>query len=50
MTVRVEDSNKKALESIVNGQPFRIVVRLARELLDLDRETILHAGPPVTLE
>ena len=50
MTVRVEDSNKKALEIILKAQPVWIDVKPARELLDLDRETILHAGPPVTWE
>ena len=43
----IEAANAAALQRIFASRPFLIDVRPARELLQVDEHTVLHAGPPL---
>jgi hypothetical protein len=43
----VEAANTRALDILVNGQPYLVDCRPAREALELPERTVLHAGPPL---
>lgn len=45
----IEAANKIALEKLTSAQPVWVDIKKAHELFeDMDRYTILHAGPPIT--
>jgi hypothetical protein len=43
----VEAANTRAFDILVNGEPYLVDCRSAREALDLPDRTVLHAGPPL---
>jgi hypothetical protein len=43
----VEAANARALDTLVNGEPYLVDCRPAREALELPEHTVLHAGPPL---
>jgi len=46
---KIEDANLKAVEMIINAQPVLVDILPAGEAIPgMDKELILHAGPPVT--
>jgi hypothetical protein len=48
MKVDIESANRKALEKLNNAQPVLIDIKTAHEAIpDMDKRTILHAGPPL---
>jgi hypothetical protein len=47
---RRADANATALERLLAVHPHLVDVRPAREVLDLEPGTFLHAGPPITWE
>ncbi|WP_344894821.1 DUF1116 domain-containing protein [Actinomadura meridiana] len=44
------DANARAVERLVTARPQLVDVRPARDVLDLDAGTFLHAGPPLDWE
>ena len=49
MKKEIEAANKRALEKLTSAQPVWVDIKKAHELFkDMDRYTILHAGPPIT--
>lgn len=49
--VDVAAANKKAVEIILKGKPVLVDIGIAGEVIpDMDRYTVLHAGPPITWE
>src|SRR5688500_17394076 len=47
---RIERANADAFDRLVNGEPFLIDCRPAREALALTERVVLHAGPPLAWE
>jgi hypothetical protein len=45
--LRVAEANQKAFGKLNSASPVWIDVRSAHEAIDLDRYTLLHAGPPI---
>jgi hypothetical protein len=43
----IDAANARALDRLVNGEPFLVDCRPAREALELPDRTVLHAGPPL---
>ena len=43
----IDAANTRALDRLVNGEPFLVDCRPAREALELPDRTVLHAGPPL---
>jgi hypothetical protein len=43
----VEAANRRAFDILVNGEPYLVDCRPAREALELPDHTVLHAGPPL---
>jgi hypothetical protein len=43
----IDAANARALDRLVNGEPFLVDCRPAREALALPDRTVLHAGPPL---
>ena len=43
----IDLANASALDRLVNGEPFLVDCRPAREALELPDRTVLHAGPPL---
>ncbi len=43
----IEAANVRALDRLVNGEPFLVDCRPSREALELPDRTVLHAGPPL---
>lgn len=51
MEERILQANREALERIQTAQPVLVGIGVAGEdLPDMDKHTVLHAGPPVTWE
>lgn len=49
MKKEIEEANKRALEKLTGAQPVWVDIKSAYELFEeMDRYTILHAGPPIT--
>ena len=47
----IEKANKEALERMANVQPLLVDIDLAINVIpNMDKKTILHAGPPITWE
>ena len=46
----VRQANDKALAKLKNAMPYWVDVKPACEALDIDKHTLLHAGPPITWE
>jgi hypothetical protein len=43
----IDAANARAVDRLVNGEPFLVDCRPAREALELPDRTVLHAGPPL---
>jgi hypothetical protein len=43
----IDAANARTLDRLVQGEPFLVDCRPAREALDLPDRTVLHAGPPL---
>jgi hypothetical protein len=43
----IDAANTRALDRLVNGEPYLVDCRPAREALELPDRTVLHAGPPL---
>lgn len=49
MRERIEKANAEAVERLLSAQPKLIGIGIAGEVIpDMDKKTILHAGPPIT--
>lgn len=48
---QIEEANKKAVERMMESEPYVIDVKLAREAIEGFKDNLLlHAGPPITWE
>jgi Protein of unknown function (DUF1116) len=43
----IETANARAFDRLVNGEPYLVDCRPAREALELPEHIVLHAGPPL---
>ena len=46
----VARANAEAVARLKGAQPFWVDIRPAHEVLGIDRNTLLHAGPPIAWE
>jgi hypothetical protein len=44
----IDSANRQAVEKIMSSQPTWIDIKPAKEVLGIDKYTLLHAGPPVS--
>lgn len=47
---RVLKANKEALQRLLSASPVWIDIVIAKDEINLDKHTLLHAGPPITYE
>jgi len=48
---RIEAANKEVLERILKAQPTLVGIGIAQEVIpDMEKHTVLHAGPPIKWE